>query len=619
MPEYGFSVNISDLASAKMKEIEASMASMGVKAKVETKEVESSFVKMGERLEGVFGHLKSLFLTGLGITALFEGWEFIEKSKDAFEGLEKQVARLDTVLKSTNFKAGFSSLGIQEQAKEISKTIVNSRQEILQAQGTLLSYTNLRGNVFKKALVASADYSTFFGTDLASGARIFGRALQDPLQGMNQLRRAGIVLSAQQKESIKNYEQSGHLVKAQAVLLDEINKKFGGQAQAFALTDAGKIQVARKQWEEMEFKIGEIVSRIEVSLIPLFTEMVTDIKNAFNSETIQFFINHIKDLIALILRAIPTWVIYKGLMLLNAGATELMALRTRILGTAIAETAAEQEIANAKTASAGSIFSKANIWLAAFAITLGIIVKELNDYNDKIDEAADKMTHLSEIRDRYKPLKDANDEMITKFNYAQTHKLGASVEGAFLSDALKQKKDSEDAMNNDILPKIDGAKSSINNLKTDMAKIGAPKWVSGFTDQGAPTMILVKDKYTDRRIDDARQLAAANKNITEEKSLFGSMENIIKNAGMVSRYYLRKGIKPTKYEDPNAGAKLDAMNTSLLSGASGGLGQAKIINFYFHAPLQQNIGVKESKEQSEKAIEKITEMLGGFSDSQNSQ
>ncbi len=144
MADYGFTISVTDLASLKMKEIEASMASMGLKAKVETKEVAENFSLMGERMTETFKSLKSLLLTGLGITALFEGWEFIENSKEAFEGLEKQVARLDTVLKSTGFKAGFSSEDIQNQAKEVSKGIVNSRQEILQAQGTRARFRPLR-------------------------------------------------------------------------------------------------------------------------------------------------------------------------------------------------------------------------------------------------------------------------------------------------------------------------------------------------------------------------------------------------------------------------------------------------------------------------------------------
>ncbi len=187
MPEYGFTISTQNLVSAKMKEIEASMESMGVKAKVTTKEVSEHFEVMGERMGETFKNLKGLLLSGLGITALFEGWEFIEKSKEAFEGLEKAVTRVDTVLKSTKFAAGFSSEDIQNQAKELSKGIVAKRDEILDAQGMLLSFHSIRGDTFKETTKTVADFATFYKEDMTQAALQVGKAVNDPLKGMNRL------------------------------------------------------------------------------------------------------------------------------------------------------------------------------------------------------------------------------------------------------------------------------------------------------------------------------------------------------------------------------------------------------------------------------------------------
>src|SRR5579859_7869488 len=129
MSDYGFTVKATNLVSANLAEAENSISKFTTHANLATKEVGEHFELMGERMTETFKNLKSLLLTGLGITALFEGWEFIEKSKEAFEGLEKAVAKVDTVLKSTNFAAGFTSTDIQDQAKELSKGIVQKRDE----------------------------------------------------------------------------------------------------------------------------------------------------------------------------------------------------------------------------------------------------------------------------------------------------------------------------------------------------------------------------------------------------------------------------------------------------------------------------------------------------------
>lgn len=599
MPDYGFTISVQDLASLKMKEIEASLASMGVKAKVETKEVAESFNIMGERMTETFKNLKSLLLTGLGITALFEGWEFIENSKEAFEGLEKQVARLDTVLKSTKFAAGFSSDDIQNQAKEVSKGIVNSRQEILQAQGTLLSFTNVRGEIFKKALGSVADYATFFGTDLASGARILGRALQDPLQGMNQLRRAGIVLTAQQKEQIKNYEQSGHLVKAQAVLLEELNKKFGGQAQAYAFTDAGKIQVARKQWEELEFKLGEIISRVEVSLIPSFTKIVNVIKGAFNSSAIQFFIEHIKDLVAWALKLLPIWVAYRALMAANAALTGIFAFENGILTISMGSLTFMTD--GATTAFEGFGIAINAIAFGGLLLGIGLVIEKISSMNAELSEALDKKYRLDASNETYKSAKEQyqsiNERMsiFKELDGAQKSQLKSDVKH-YLDEFQPQTK---------ILAHRAGAL-----MKDASQPYGKDSGIKAFL--GSNLLKSLTDSTYRTGLETNKKLDEQNKNFQElNKNLAGAKEAWKILAG--------NKIKDVAYASPGHGVKSDAINTSNLSGASGGLGQAKIVNIYLHGPLQQNVGVKESKAESEKAIEKLTEMLGGFSDSQNSQ
>lgn len=598
--DYGFTVSCQDLASLKMKEIEASLASMGVKAKVETKEVVESFNIMGERMTETFKNLKSLLLTGLGITALFEGWEFIENSKEAFEGLEKQVARLDTVLKSTKFAAGFSSDDIQNQAKEVSKGIVNSRQEILQAQATLLANTNVRGDTFKRAFESIADYSTFFGTDLASGARILGRALQDPLQGMNQLKRASIVLTPIQKEQIKNYEQQGQLVKAQAILLDEIDKRFGGQAKAYALTDAGKIQVARKQWEELEFKLGEIISRVEVSLIPAFSSAIKVIKDTFNSSTIQFFIQHIKDLVELALKLIPIWVIYRAVMLSGTIITAGMVLAQKLLALSVGNTTIAVD--GAIVSLEGFKTALVSTGIGALIVGVGLLVEKFISMNSEISETVDKLSNIKEITDQFKQSQESAEKV--NVAYSNLKNLNAAQKSALATDIANQIKDIQDKIATSVAPQL-----PITEKKSNQFEKGAKGFEWSLLD---PASIAAKYGLTQ----ESNGLKEALKGT---KDALGGYTKTLADLQAKQAQLKKAGISPLAYSNPGAGTRADAINTSNLSGASGGLGSAKIIKIYFQGPFQQNVGVKESKAESEKAIEKLTEMISGFSQSVNSQ
>lgn len=599
MSEYGFVVSVKDLASAKMKEIEASLASMGVKAKVETKEVAEDFEFMGERMGETFKNLKSLLLTGLGITALFEGWEFIEKSKEAFEGLEKAVTKVDTVLKSTNFAAGFSSEDIQQQARDLSKEIVNKRDEILDAQGMLLSFHDIKGPKFTETMKSVADFATFYKEDMTQAALQVGKAINDPLKGMTRLQRMGVEFSAEQKEQIKNYVQQGELAKAQEVILKELRTEFGGQAQAFALTDAGKIQVASKQWEELQFKLGEIISKVEVSLIPSFTKMVSAIKDAFNSSIIQFFIEHIKDLVSIALKLLPIWLGYKAIMDATSAITGIFAIKNGILSVTMGELTFMTD--GATTAFEGFGAALSSIGIGALVIGIGLIIENLISMNKELDQSVDKLTNLSKTEEQANNNAEGYRALSNRF--AVHSSLGKAAKSELLTDLIHKQEEIKKSLDETLHPSLYASKtaldkeSSIRFLKQGKGESGV-ELSARYEKHGA-----MVDKLTDAYNEQRKQVEFS--------------EHQLKNLGTAVKQLQGEGVKPLKYSDAGGGLKGDAINTSNLSGASGGLGQAKIVNIYLHGPLQQNVGVKESSGQAEKTIEKLTELIGGFSDSQN--
>lgn len=604
MPEYGFVLSVNDLASAKMKEIEASMASMGVKAKVETHEVAKDFEFMGERMGETFKNLKSLLLTGLGITALFEGWEFIEKSKEAFENLEKAVVRVDTVLRSTKFAAGFSSDDIQNQAKELSKNIVNKRDEIMDAQGMLLSFHDIRGGKFTETMNSVADFATFYKENMTEAAMQVGKAINDPLKGMTRLQRMGVEFSAQQKQQIKNYIQQGDLIKAQEIILKELRTEFGGQAQAFALTDAGKIQVAAKQWEELQFKIGEIISRVEVSLIPSFTKIVNIIKTAFNSSIIQYFIEHIKDLVGLILKAIPIWIIYKVAMAgTNLVMASYIAFQEGITGATLASAAATTE---ATVAVEGLNTAFVSTAVGAFAIGIGYLIGKIISFNEEFGKSIEKITKFQETQEKLSPIfKSASN---TWASYNNDSGYGKALKGEVLSDAMRNKDEADKALKLNVNPNINETQKALTAIATDIRRA---------TDKSAQIYDGIHD-WTQRVIDDGFKRQALEKQLSGLKDMPKYLQGIINQSNSIITDYKKQGIKPLGYTDPNGSTKADSYNTSNLSGASGGLGQAKIIQIHINT-FQQNNGVKDLKHQSQEAIEKLTEWIDGFSQSENSQ
>lgn len=279
---YGFTITAESNAVQTMKQIEAELNTLGVTAKTETKEVESSFVKMGEGVKGIFGGLKKMLLGGLGIAALFEGWEFVKEGKEKFDALEESTAKINAALASTKGIAGESREELEKIAKANSGKTLFGRAAIMDAESMLLTFTQIRGEIYSQTIPAIEDFATRFKMDLPEAANMLGKALNDPLKGMTRLQRQGVVFNDQQKENIKKFMETGQIAKAQKIILQELSTEFGGLAQAMTKTDEGKVAMAKKQWGEIKLTVGELVSKLEVALIPVLSGVIKVLKGVID-------------------------------------------------------------------------------------------------------------------------------------------------------------------------------------------------------------------------------------------------------------------------------------------------------------------------------------------------
>jgi hypothetical protein len=83
--------------------------------------------------------------------------------------------------------------------------------------------------------------ATVMKMDLTSAAQAVGKALDNPILGLDSLSRQGFKFTAQEKEMIKTLVEAGKLEDAQGIILKELATTYGGAAEA-----AGKAGTAIK-------------------------------------------------------------------------------------------------------------------------------------------------------------------------------------------------------------------------------------------------------------------------------------------------------------------------------------------------------------------------------------
>ena len=138
------------------------------------------------------------------------------------------------------------------------KTTLFGDEATEQIQSILLTFTNVRTEIFDETIPAIQDMATKMGVDGKSAAIQLGKALNDPATGLSMLSRSGVTFSADLTETIKKLQKTGQIAKAQKLILREVNKQFGGSAKAAAEAGMGPFYQLIGLFHDMQEGIGKL-------------------------------------------------------------------------------------------------------------------------------------------------------------------------------------------------------------------------------------------------------------------------------------------------------------------------------------------------------------------------
>ena len=169
----------------------------------------------------------------------------------------KAEAKVAQAVKSTGNAAGFSADELKRMASELQGITVFGDEKILnEVTAQLLTFTNITGENFKRTQKAVLDLATLLDGDLKSAAIQLGKALNDPTTSLMALTRSGIQFTQTQKNQIEILVSQNRLWEAQSIILDEIERQYGGQAEAMAKIPIGKIEQLKNTWGDIKEQIG---------------------------------------------------------------------------------------------------------------------------------------------------------------------------------------------------------------------------------------------------------------------------------------------------------------------------------------------------------------------------
>ncbi len=212
----------------------------------------------------------------VGITAPFTA--LVTAAIPAAIESRQALAQVNAALASMGPAAGRTSVQLQDAAGRLQDLSNFDDDDILKkVTANLLTFGNVAGTAFDRAQLAAVNLSARMGTDLQASALMIGKALNAPVKGLAALSRAGIQFSTDQKAMITSMVAAGDVAGAQAIMLGELEKQFGGAAAAQRAATPGA--ESQQAWRTFQETVGEL----GLKALPAVTNAATGILNAFNS------------------------------------------------------------------------------------------------------------------------------------------------------------------------------------------------------------------------------------------------------------------------------------------------------------------------------------------------
>ena len=210
-----------------------------------------------------FGMIAKRALIGGAAVGMYALAKAAKMGWDEYNQGAKVAAQTNAVIKSTGGVANVTAKEVEDLGEALMLKSGIDDEVIKSGQNVLLTFRNIRdeagkGNMFKDATEAALDLSVAMGTDMQSAALQVGKALQDPIRGLTALRRVGVSFTTAQEDQIKALVESGETMKAQKIILRELQKEFGGSAKAAGETFGGQINIAR---ERLNNFLGDLVAK----------------------------------------------------------------------------------------------------------------------------------------------------------------------------------------------------------------------------------------------------------------------------------------------------------------------------------------------------------------------
>ena len=282
-------VTAKDGASVTLTKINKSAKDLNktfVDSRGKLRNAQGQFVKMSKSAGTArqsFKLLGATFSTYLApLVAFGAAVKGVTDSLAVFSARQKDTQALANGIKGMTTDGNAALASLKKSADELGKATLFDEEDFTRGFKLLTSFKTIAVSSYEGVTKTAANMATVLDQDVNSVLLQVAKALEAPEVGLTALQRSGTRFTDAQKKQVKAMVAANKTAEAQAFILKELNRQYGGAAQQAAKGFAGAMDTLGEFTRDAMEALGGFIAPAIIKGVGLLTKGIEHLSKFFN-------------------------------------------------------------------------------------------------------------------------------------------------------------------------------------------------------------------------------------------------------------------------------------------------------------------------------------------------
>ena len=207
---------------------------------------------------------------------------FFSRSLKVLGERQADIAALKNGLKGLTTDGNAALESLIKSADKLGKQTLFNEEDFTKAFKLLTSFRTIGVSTYERVGTVAADMAQVLGQDVTSVMLQVAKALEAPEVGLTALQRSGTRFTEQQKELVKGMVAAGQTAEAQAYILKELERQYGGAAKAAGSAGfAGAMDSLGEEFRDFQETVGRIIEPIATGFVNALKAAIVYMNRAY--------------------------------------------------------------------------------------------------------------------------------------------------------------------------------------------------------------------------------------------------------------------------------------------------------------------------------------------------